>query len=247
MSKKYEDMSDKEKNKIQLSAGFILLCVAYILYTVFRAPSLEDYSREFSFHDYATMNQCLNDIPFLAGQEINGLFSDKPEKVSGTLSDGMGFSCKKEVTATRGTYYSGYYAYKKYNSKAVKKPKTPQSQLITVLNVENFPSPEKRKRIRLTIYSENAKTIEERAQTAIGMAYSVFKADPDYYEIDIWLEALPSISKRVALVNYYPYKENAYGAKRDRAWETVQATDFQVVSGSLTGLDSYLSDYKMKE
>lgn len=127
------------------------------------------------------------------------------------------------------------------------KPDTPLAKTFNILSIEEFAAPGDKKRYRLTIYSKEAKTFEERAQTAINAAYVTHNADKDVYEVDIWLEALPSISKRVAYVSYYPYKESAWGAKKDKIWESVKASEYPVINGDLSNFDTYLANYPIEE
>jgi len=127
-----------------------------------------------------------------------------------------------------------------------KPPATPYAKPFKVLKIETFPAPEDRKRLRVIIYSKDAKTFDERAQTAMLAAYSTWKADPRNYEIDVWLEAKPKISERVAFVSYYPYKETAFGEKKKTDWVEVQATDFDVEKDwKNRALGLYLKDYKL--
>lgn len=123
------------------------------------------------------------------------------------------------------------------------KPDTPLAKTFNILNIEEFAAPGDKKRYRLTIYSKEAKTFEERAQTAINAAYVTHNADKDIYEVDVWLEALPKISERVAYVSYYPYKESAWGGKENKAWKTVESSNYQITGDKVNSLDIILKKY----
>ena len=86
-----------------------------------------------------------------------------------------------------------------------------------VLDIEEFPSPSTEGRYRLIIYSEDAKTLDQRAQTAIKAAID-FQRKRKAYEVQVWLEVLPNLSERVAIADYYPYGISAWGNKSEYIW-----------------------------
>ena len=86
-----------------------------------------------------------------------------------------------------------------------------------VLDIEEFPSPSTEGRYRLIIYSGDAKTLDQRAQTAIKAAID-FQGERKAFEVQVWLEALPRVSERVAIADYFPYGISAWGNKSEYIW-----------------------------
>ena len=54
------------------------------------------------------MAACLSGIEKSSGQKLQ-VVTDKPNDVSGFLSNGKGFGCRKRETGTKGTYFEGWY------------------------------------------------------------------------------------------------------------------------------------------
>jgi len=57
--------------------------------------------------EFGSLDQCISRIETDVGPLR--IVRDKPDVVSGKTRDGNTFSCSKEVTGTRGTYYYGVY------------------------------------------------------------------------------------------------------------------------------------------
>ncbi len=122
-------------------------------------------------------------------------------------------------------------------------PDISQAQGYRILGVESYPAPRDRGRYRIVIYSENAKTRDQRAQTAIKAAIDLQRrSEVKAYEILVWLEALPQISERLAIVDYHPYKVSAWGDEKEHIW-SVDASDYQVLGGEINSLEVILSEY----
>ena len=78
----------------------------------------------------------------------------------------------------------------------------------TILEVEDYPAPQGKGRYKVIAHSENARTPEQWAQTAIQIAvdwHNKTQAD----EILVWLEILPELSARAAIADYYPHNVTA--------------------------------------
>lgn len=58
--------------------------------------------------DFPTMKTCLLSIEKNSGKTLN-IITDKPDNVSGNLSNGNFFMCLKKTSGTKGTYYEGSY------------------------------------------------------------------------------------------------------------------------------------------
>ena len=78
----------------------------------------------------------------------------------------------------------------------------------TILEVEDYPAPQGKGRYKVIAHSENARTFEQRAQTAIQIAVD-WHNKTQAYEILAWLEILPELSARVAIADYYPHNVTA--------------------------------------
>jgi len=61
--------------------------------------------------EYSSMSKCLAGMKSSSGENLK-IITDKPNKVSGKLSNGEFFSCKFKSTGTKGQYYEGYYTVK---------------------------------------------------------------------------------------------------------------------------------------
>lgn len=88
---------------------------------------------------------------------------------------------------------------------------------IQTIKIEQFPSPEGKRRVRVIAYSEGARTQEERAHTAMSLAAALGRNGA--YEVQVWLEAEPEVSRRVAIADYYPYGDMAWGRPAPYVWE----------------------------
>jgi hypothetical protein len=92
-----------------------------------------------------------------------------------------------------------------------------QAQLVTVISVDELPSPDGKERLRFVVYAENAHSIDQRAQTAMALAIGAAKAGA--YEVLVWLEAEPKLSRRLAVADYYPYGDTAFGKPAPHIWD----------------------------
>lgn len=102
---------------------FVLLVIAYVVFVV---PNKEEKSgnrtnettkspkteRAFMVAEFNSMQGCLASIPVSANSSIGKIYTDKPEKASGLLSNGEQFSCTRKSTGTKGIYYEGWYTQK---------------------------------------------------------------------------------------------------------------------------------------
>lgn len=61
--------------------------------------------------EFRSLNACLEGIKKDSGQSLD-IVTDKPENVSGNLSNGETFSCSKKESGTKGIYYEGWYTLK---------------------------------------------------------------------------------------------------------------------------------------
>ena len=62
---------------------------------------------------FRTMAACLEGIKESSGQSLE-IITDKPDNVSGYLSNRQHFGCLREHTGTKGIYYEGFYFVKKH-------------------------------------------------------------------------------------------------------------------------------------
>jgi hypothetical protein len=58
--------------------------------------------------EFSSLQNCLAAIKKNTGQKLE-IVTDKPNEVSGFLSNKKGFACEKKVTGTKGTYYEGWF------------------------------------------------------------------------------------------------------------------------------------------
>jgi len=121
-------------------------------------------------------------------------------------------------------------------------PDMSQAQGYRMLSIESFPAPEGRERYRIIIYSDGAITRDQRAHTAIRAALDLQGKAKRAYEVSVWLEALPRISERVAIADYYPYKVSSRGDEKEHIW-SVEASDYQVTSGKIDTAELFLEEY----
>lgn len=110
-----------------------------------------------------------------------------------------------------------------------------------ILDTESYPAPEGKGRYKVIVYSRDAKTKEQRAQTAIKAAVD-FQREKKAYEVLVWLEALPKVSERLAIADYYPYKESAWGEKKTYIW-SVEASRYEVKGHRVNSLDVVREQY----
>lgn len=69
------------------------------------------YADEAMNAEFRTMAACLSGIKKSSGQQLK-VVTDKPDEVSGFLSNGKGFGCQKKESGTKGTYVEGWYMVK---------------------------------------------------------------------------------------------------------------------------------------
>lgn len=115
---------------------------------------------------------------------------------------------------------------------------THAQQYRQVAPLESFPSPPGKGRYRFVIHSDSAVTFEQRAQTAMKAAMDFAKGNA--YEVQVWLEREPEKSERVAVADYYPYGEMAYGRPAANVWD-VRAADTSGQRGAPDWLAPYFS------
>ncbi|HGY1116626.1 TPA: hypothetical protein ACNUX9_003493 [Providencia rettgeri] len=58
--------------------------------------------------DFKSMNDCLLGIQAASGKSLE-IVTDKPNSVSGFLSNGKGFGCDRKESGTKGVYYNGWF------------------------------------------------------------------------------------------------------------------------------------------
>ncbi|WP_337262633.1 MULTISPECIES: hypothetical protein [unclassified Serratia (in: enterobacteria)] len=58
--------------------------------------------------EFRTLSDCLSSIENNSGHSLT-VIRDKPDIVSGKLSNGKTFACELKETGTKGTYYEGWY------------------------------------------------------------------------------------------------------------------------------------------
>ena len=120
-----------------------------------------------------------------------------------------------------------------------------QRQDIQVLAAEALSAPPGKKSLKVIAHSPSAMTATQRAHTAMALAYAMGQKDAEVYEVLIWLEIRPEISERVAIVDYYPHGESAWGQSKPH-WQ-VEASDYQAgPDGTYRGLDIILQDHPVE-
>ncbi|MDM3871814.1 hypothetical protein QSV34_10670 [Porticoccus sp. W117] len=60
---------------------------------------------------FFSLSECMEGIKKSSGQNLK-IIRDKPDIVSGKLSNGEHFSCKKVTSGTLGTHWKGWYMSK---------------------------------------------------------------------------------------------------------------------------------------
>ena len=117
-----------------------------------------------------------------------------------------------------------------------------QAQAYTILKTEDYPAPRGKGRYKVIAHSKNARTFEQRAQTAIQIAVD-WHNKTQAYEILVWLEILPALSARVAIADYYPHNVTAWEKNAPYQLQ-VQATNYQAgVNGEYKSIDIILKPY----
>ena len=108
----------KKVKKEQKKYGFLTLILAmFLIYIVYSAVTDDDKTKvvkekkssELVGADFYSMTECLNSIRKKSGSKTIKPMTDTPNNVSGYLSNGKQFGCKKKTTGTKGTYYNGWY------------------------------------------------------------------------------------------------------------------------------------------
>jgi hypothetical protein len=113
-----------------------------------------------------------------------------------------------------------------------------QAQPYFVIKTDSFSAPEGRDRLRIVVHAPAAVTKSQRAQTAIKAAFD-YQKETGAYEVESWLEALPKVSERIAIADYYPYKKKAWGDASPYML-SVEASDY-VIEGELKPNDIILN------
>lgn len=97
-----------------------------------------------------------------------------------------------------------------FSDKKFEVPETPLAKGYTVIKKTGLPTSSGNFQYRIIIQSDTAHTFEERAQTAmqaVARFQESFKAD----DIQVWMEASPTLSENIAVAEYFPYGVNASG------------------------------------
>lgn len=58
--------------------------------------------------EFSTLSGCLSSIETNSGHSLTAI-RDKPDIVSGNLSNGKTFACELKTSGTKGAYYEGWY------------------------------------------------------------------------------------------------------------------------------------------
>lgn len=87
-------------NKIILTSLLILLSTMQL-----------SHASEVMKGEFRSMSTCLSSIESHSGKKIDRVGTDRPDKVSGFLSNGKHFACTRKSTGSKGTYYEGYYNF----------------------------------------------------------------------------------------------------------------------------------------
>lgn len=61
--------------------------------------------------EFNTMQSCIAGIEKNSGMSLD-IITDKPDEVSGFLSNKEGFGCQRKESGTKGIYYEGWYMIK---------------------------------------------------------------------------------------------------------------------------------------
>lgn len=120
-------------------------------------------------------------------------------------------------------------------------PDISKAQEYQILGAESYAAPADKGRYKVIIYSASAKTVDQRAQTAIKVAID-FQREKKAYEVLVWLEALPKVSERLAVADYYPFKVSSWGDEKEYAW-SVEASDYEVAGYKVNSLDIIMKMY----
>ena len=103
-------------------------------------------------------------------------------------------------------------------------PDTSKAQAYRIVKQERFPAPSGKTRLKLVILSDQAQSAAERAQTVIKAALDV-QQQTKAHEILVWLDH-PSIPERLAIADYYPYDQTAWGKDKPYTWR-VESSGYQ--------------------
>lgn len=58
--------------------------------------------------DFSTLGSCLEGIRRNSSSQLK-IITDKPDLVSGQLSNGQAFGCEMKTSGTKGVYFEGWY------------------------------------------------------------------------------------------------------------------------------------------
>ena len=59
--------------------------------------------------EFVSLSACLRGVARETHSRIADTTRNTPDEVAGVLANGQHFSCQKQVTGTKGTYYLGWY------------------------------------------------------------------------------------------------------------------------------------------
>ena len=96
-------------------------------------------------------------------------------------------------------------------------------------------------RYKIIVYSKATENLEQRAQAAIKATID-FQLEKKAYEVLVWLEALPKVSERLAIADYYPFKVSSWGDQKAYIW-SVEASGYVVKNYKINSLDLILNRY----
>ncbi len=119
------------------------------------------------------------------------------------------------------------------SSDTVPMPPVDQAQSYNVIKTESYPTPPDKQGLTVVIYSQDAKTFEQRAQTVIKAAQT-FVNDKGLYEVTVKLNASPTIKPfdLLAMAQYNPHKQNTWGQEQQYVWD-VSASKHTVADGQI--------------
>ncbi|MCG8485886.1 MAG: hypothetical protein MI756_00285 [Chromatiales bacterium] len=86
------------------------IAINFIVFLTLFIP-VSAYSKSVMNAEFRTLKACLSAIEKNGGGPLK-IITDKPEEVSGFLSNGEGFACERKVTGSKGTYYHGWFMVK---------------------------------------------------------------------------------------------------------------------------------------
>lgn len=86
--------------------------ISYIFLILFLAASWGcGESKQSMNTEFSSLSTCLSGIKKNTGLSLK-IITDKPNEISGFLSNGEGFGCNKVSSGTKGTYVNGWYIVK---------------------------------------------------------------------------------------------------------------------------------------